>query len=57
MDRGAELNSDLFKGTFVLFDLAIDLLFTTPLTILVDESAVATPTSGNIRPTGLTKRE
>lgn len=44
MDRGVEANSDLFRETFVLFDLDIDLFFTTEVTKLADQSVQATPT-------------
>lgn len=40
-----EKNSDLFRETFVLFDLDIDLFFTTEVTKLADQAAQATPTT------------
>lgn len=44
MDKGVEANFDLCRETFVLFDLDIDLFFTTEVTILADQSVQATPT-------------
>lgn len=43
--QGVEANSDLFRETFVLFDLDIDLFYTTEVTKLVDQSVQATPTT------------
>lgn len=37
------MDSDLFRETFVQFDLDIDLFFTTEVTILADQSVQATP--------------
>ena len=54
MDRGEEANFDLCRETFVLFDLDIDLFFTTEVTILADQSAQATPT---VHITDLSKAE
>lgn len=42
--QGVEANFDLFKETFVLFDLDIDLFCTTEVTILADQSVQTTPT-------------
>ncbi len=42
--QGVEVNSDLFRETFVLFDLDIDLFFTTEGTVLVGQSMQTTPT-------------
>lgn len=42
--QGVEANFDLFRETFVLFDLDIDFVFTTEVTILADQSVQATPT-------------
>ena len=43
--QGVEVNFALFRETFVLFDLDIDLFFTTEVTILADQSAQATPST------------
>ena len=43
--QGVEANFDPSRETFVLLDLDIDLLFTTEVTILVDQSVQATPTT------------
>lgn len=42
-EKGVEVNFDLFRRTFVLFDLDIDLLFITEVTILADQWLQATP--------------
>lgn len=44
MDRGVVVNSDLFRETLALFDLDIDLFFTTEGTVLAGQSMQTTPT-------------